>query len=78
MQMSNTIRRESEEGEPVSISTNVRDKSKEYVRVKIGSRIPSRGEAAITSDARYSKKTRGLRGETIDTQNILSEQERMN
>lgn len=76
--MSTTIRRDTEEGEPTSISTNIRDKSKEYVRVKIGSKIPSRGEAAITSDARYTKKTRGLRAESVDAQNILSEEERMN
>lgn len=78
MPISTTIRRESEEGEPVSISTNINDRSKEYVRIKVGSRIPSRGEAAITTDARYTKKVRGLGTEDVSTQNRLSERERIN
>ena len=75
---STTTRRDSEDGDPVSISINTRDKTKEYVRVKVASPIPSRGEAAITSDAIYTNKTRGLTGKTVDAQNRLSEYERMN
>lgn len=61
-----------------SVSTNVRDKSRQYVKIPVATAIPSSGEAAITQDAIYTKKIRGLGTEQVTTQNIRSELERMN
>lgn len=59
-------------------STTVSDKSREFIRVPVLGLIPDEGEAAITRDAVWTHDNRHLSSNTTDTQNIISEYERMN
>lgn len=59
-------------------SKTVSDKTKEFIRVPILGVIPDEGEAAITRDAYWTHNNRHLSTKLTDTQNTISEYERMN
>jgi hypothetical protein len=56
----------------------VSDKTREFIRVPILGLIPDEGESAITRDAAWTHDNRHLSSKTTDTQNLISEYERMN
>ena len=59
-------------------SRTVSDKTREFIRVPILGLIPDEGESAITRDAAWTHDNRHLSSKTTDTQNLISEYERMN
>ena len=59
-------------------SRTVSDKTREFIRVPILGLIPDEGESAITRDAAWTNDNRHLSSKTTDTQNLISEYERMN
>lgn len=59
-------------------SRTVSDKTREFIRVPILGLIPDEGEPAITRDAAWTHDNRHLSSKTTDTQNLISEYERMN
>lgn len=61
-----------------STSITVSDKTREFIRVPILGLIPDEGESAITRDAAWTHDNRHLSSKTTDTQNLISEYERMN
>lgn len=59
-------------------SRTVSDKTREFIRVPILGLIPDEGESAITRDAAWTHDNRHLSSKITDTQNLISEYERMN
>ena len=59
-------------------SRTVSDKTREFIRVPILGLIPDEGEPAITRDAAWTHDNRHLSSKITDTQNLISEYERMN
>lgn len=58
-------------------SRTVSDKTREFIRVPILGLIPDEGEPAITRDAAWTHDNRHLSSKITDTQNLISEYERM-